>query len=102
MSEEQLTQVAAAPKPRFKITNQNVVVSNGGSGAGVTRVVRRHIGRDTFSVTERLGSGNSVSQSHHAIHHDENGVEHVILKGKYVKLSDQNFHIVRKETVKRG
>lgn len=90
------------PKAQFKITNQNVVVNNGGSGRGVTVTTRRHVGRDTITVQERLGTGDSRSLRHHAIHLDQNGVEHVIVRGKYVKLSNMRFNIVRRETVNRG
>lgn len=95
-------QGAPTPTPRFKISNENVVVHNGGSAQGVTIPVRRKIGRDTVTVMEQLGTGNAVLQTHHAIHHDENGHEHIVVNGKYVKLSHTNLKVIRRETVKRG
>ncbi len=86
----------------FRITNQNAVVSNGGSGKGTVVAVRRHIGRDTVTVMENLGTGDTQHQSHHAIHLDESGAEHIIVNGKYVKLSNTTLKVVRRETVKRG
>lgn len=96
--------VAPAPGPAFKLSNQNVVVSNGGSAFGQTAVIKIKNGRDVVFQSVPIGTvGGGVSQTHHPIWHDENGVEHIRTKeGKHVKLHEQGFNIVRRETANRG
>jgi hypothetical protein len=96
--------VVEAPAPAFKLSNQNVVVSNGGSAYGQTAVIKIKNGREVAFQSVPIGTvGGGVSQTHHPIWHDENGVEHIRTKeGKHVKLSEQNFNIVRRESANRG
>ena len=104
-------QVAEAPKaeettepvrPAFVVSNQNLVVSNGGSAKGMTAVVKRKNGRDVQFVTVNRGNGDCQSLTHHPIFHDVNGEEHIHHKGSFRPVKSLGLNVVRRETVDRG
>lgn len=92
----------AVQRPAFVLSNQNLVVTNGGSAKGMTAVVKRKNGRDVQFVTVSRGNGNCQSLTHHPIFHDANGEEHIHHKGTHRKVAHLGLNIVRREHVERG
>lgn len=63
----------------YTLTNQNLVVLNGGGQTNATG-----------------------HQSHYPIYKDDAGVEYIWYQNRYQKISDLNLNIRRREVVDRG
>ncbi len=85
----------------MKVTNQNLIVFEGGSAKGITFSRKIKIGKE-MATQSFTGSGTGGLNSHHPIFRDEKNEEHIHRDGAFIKVSGSDLNIKGRETVNRG